>query len=116
MREVRLCRFDELISGAARGFDPDQTGGDTLFVLRRGDKVLAYVNRCPHQDARLEYRKDRFLSPDGRHIVCYAHGAYFDPDTGTCTRGACPGQALQSLSCSVKEGWIWACVGEGAPA
>src|SRR5581483_12201018 len=100
--------------GTARGFDPEQTGSDTLFVVRKGDMVLAYVNRCPHQGARLEYRKDRFLSADARHIVCYAHGAYFDPDTGACTRGACLGQSLQPLPCNVQEGWVWASIGEGA--
>jgi nitrite reductase/ring-hydroxylating ferredoxin subunit len=110
VRAVRLCRLDELGTEAARGFDPEETGSDTLFVVRRGDRVLAYVNRCPHQGARLEYRKDRFLSADARQVVCYAHGAYFDPDTGVCTQGACLGQALQSLPCSVQDGWVWVCI------
>jgi nitrite reductase/ring-hydroxylating ferredoxin subunit len=106
---IRLCRFDELTAGTARGFDPERTGDDTMFVLRRGDTVRAYLNRCPHQGARLEYRKDRFLSANGRRIVCYAHGAHFDPDTGFCTRGASLGQSLQSAPCHVEHGWVWAC-------
>jgi nitrite reductase/ring-hydroxylating ferredoxin subunit len=107
VRPRRLCRFDELTPGAARGFDPDGTGEDSVFVLRRGDAVRAYLNRCPHQNARLEYRKDRFLSADGQHVVCYAHGAHFDPDTGACTLGACLGQSLQPVPCRVEHGWVW---------
>ena len=106
MPSVRLCRFDELQPAAARGFNSDQTGGLAVFVLRRGRAVLAYVNRCPHQGARLEYRKDKFLSADGQHLVCYAHGAHFDPDTGVCTRGACLGQSLQPVPCRVEDGWV----------
>jgi nitrite reductase/ring-hydroxylating ferredoxin subunit len=109
---VYLCRLDELTPGVARGFDPNRTGGDTLFILRRGNRVLAYLNRCPHQGARLEYRKDHFLSADGQHIVCHAHGAYFDPETGACTRGACLGKTLRSLPCSVHEGRIWVSLAE----
>lgn len=108
---VRLCRLEELAAGAARGFDPGCSGADTLFVLRRGGTVRAFRNRCPHQGARLEYRKDRFLSQDGRHVVCHAHGARFDPDTGICNHG---GWALESLPCAVEQGWIWAATGDTA--
>ena len=108
-RSVALCRFDELVVGSARGFDPDGVGSDTLFVLRgRGDAVRAYVNFCPHQGARLEYRKDRFLSHDGQYIVCHAHGAYFDADSGICVRGAALGQSRQAVPCGLERGWVWA--------
>jgi nitrite reductase/ring-hydroxylating ferredoxin subunit len=113
MGGVYLCRMDELTPGVARGFDPHGTGEDTLFILRRENRVLAYLNRCPHQGARLEYRKDHFLSADAQHIVCHAHGAYFDPETGACTRGACLGQTLRSLPCRVHEGRIWVSLAEG---
>jgi nitrite reductase/ring-hydroxylating ferredoxin subunit len=90
----------------ARGFDPDDFGEDTVFVLRRGARVHAYRNECPHQGARLEYRKDRFLSADGEHIVCHAHGARFDPGTGVCTDGPCLGQALEAVPCEIDDGWV----------
>ncbi len=106
-RAFPLCRFDELPLRAARGFDPRATGADTIFVLRRDDAVRAFVNRCPHQDVALEYRKDRFLTADGKHIMCHAHGALFDPDTGRCTYGACLGQTLDAVSCWLQDGWVW---------
>jgi nitrite reductase/ring-hydroxylating ferredoxin subunit len=106
-RPIRLCRFDELSANTARGFDPDGTGADTIFVLCRGDAVRAFVNRCPHQGAALEYRKDHFLTRDGRHVMCHAHGALFDPDTGQCVWGACQGQSLAVVPCWVDRGWVW---------
>lgn len=104
---IRLCRLDELKPGGSRGFDAENTGVDTVFAVRRGDEVRVYRNLCPHAGARLEYRKDRFLSPDGKHIVCYAHGAVFDPDTGVCTDGPCLGQSLEAVPCLIESGWIW---------
>lgn len=104
---IRLCRFDELAPGTARGFDAEGAGEDTIFILRRGNGVRAYRNVCPHMFARLEYRKDRFLSADGERVVCHAHGAEFDPDTGACTQGACLGQGLTALPCRIEQGWVW---------
>jgi nitrite reductase/ring-hydroxylating ferredoxin subunit len=107
LNAVRLCHLDELVVGAARGFDPQHTGKDTMFVLRRDEGVRAYFNRCPHQSAPLEYRKDRFLSADGTRVICHGHGAHFDPDTGVCLHGACLGQSLEQVPCRIEYGWIW---------
>ena len=103
---IRLCRLDELTVGAARGFEPEHTGAEAIIVLRRGEGVLAYVNRCPHQGTRLEYRKDRFMSADGRHLICHGHGAHFDPDTGVCLHGASLGESLHPVPCRIEHGWV----------
>ena len=34
MRAIPLCAADAIAEGAARGFDPDDDGQDTLFVVR----------------------------------------------------------------------------------
>lgn len=104
---VRLCPAEAICEGQARGFDPSNTGADTVFALRRGGIVRLYRNRCPHQDVPLEYRKDRFLSANGERIICFAHGAHFEPDTGLCVHGPCFGQSLEALAYSVVEGWLW---------
>lgn len=106
-RPIRLCRFNELPIGAARGFDPLGSGADTILILRRADAVRAFLNRCPHQGVALEYRKDRFLTHDGERIMCHAHGALFDPDTGRCIDGACLGQSLETVPCWVEQDWVW---------
>ncbi len=104
---LRLCRLGDVGPGSARGFDPTGCGEDSMFVLRQDDAVRAFDNICPHQGVRLEYRKNKFLSADGRSIECFAHGARFDPATGECTEGACEGQSLTPLACEVRDDWIW---------
>lgn len=106
MRCVALCRLDALVEGQARGFDPQGQGTDSLFVLRHGGQLRAYRNLCPHLQVPLEYRKDRFMSADGQWVICYAHGARFRPEDGTCVHGPCRGQALQALEHQQVDGWL----------
>lgn len=105
---VVLCRADELQEAQARGFDPWQQGRDTVLALRWQGAVRAYRNSCPHWQVPMQYRKDRFMSGDGRHIVCFAHGALFRPEDGLCEQGPCIGQALQVLEVSEDDdGRLW---------
>ena len=94
-----LCRVDEIVDGTARGFAFAGAPRDTMFVVRSGDTVRAWLNACPHVDgAPLAWRKNAYLSADGQAIVCYGHGALFDLETGVCTQGACLGQRLTPVS------------------
>jgi nitrite reductase/ring-hydroxylating ferredoxin subunit len=87
--------MEDLADGTARGFAPGRAGRDTMFLVRRGDRILGWLDACPHVDgAPLPWRKDAYLSADGQAIVCYGHGAVFDLDTGVCTKGPCVGQSL----------------------
>lgn len=101
-----LCRMAELVDGQSRGFDPAGRGKDSLFVVRQGEQLRAYLNSCPHLDVPLQYRKDRFLSADGSRIVCYAHGAQFLPDNGLCVHGPCLGERLSALPWRETDGWL----------
>lgn len=89
-----LCHLDALPDGAARGFDPQGCGRDTLFVVRRGAALHAWVDACPHHGTPMPWRKDAYLDAAGERIVCYAHGAQFEIETGRCTLGPCLGQHL----------------------
>ncbi|MDD1963015.1 Rieske 2Fe-2S domain-containing protein [Pseudomonas sp. 39004] len=109
-----LCRDEQLQEGLARGFDPWGQGRDTVLALRWRGQVRVYRNLCPHLDVAMQYRKDRFMSGDGRHIVCFAHGALFQPDNGSCVLGPCLGQSLQALMVMVDvSGNVW--LEEGGP-
>lgn len=91
---VRLCDAAAIAEGTSRGFDPQGTGRDTLFVVRR-DGLHAYRNACPHwANTSMAWRKDAFLNADGTRIVCAAHGAQFDIPSGVCTLGPCIGETL----------------------
>lgn len=95
--EVRLCRVDEVPDGGTRGFTPAHDEG-AVFVVRRGTTLRVYRDRCPHQGARMAWRTDAYLNHDATRIVCWAHGAQFDIDTGLCVIGPCIGQHLQAVS------------------
>ncbi|WP_235576612.1 Rieske (2Fe-2S) protein [Pseudomonas taeanensis] len=103
-----LCNLCELKHGSALGLDPWEQGRDTLLALLYDGRPKVYRNNCPHQNVPMQYRKDRFMSPDGSRIICFAHGASFRPDNGLCIDGPCLGQSLTSLSCLVdSEGRVW---------
>jgi nitrite reductase/ring-hydroxylating ferredoxin subunit len=93
-----LCTLGQLASGACAEFSLGE--GDWPlrgFVLRTGDAVRAYVNRCPHLRYRLNYLPDDFLSADRAHVVCAMHGALFEKDSGLCVAGPCLGRSLVAL-------------------
>jgi nitrite reductase/ring-hydroxylating ferredoxin subunit len=102
-----VCRLSELESKGARGFVIG--GGDWPlrgFVVRAGERVLGYVNRCPHAGYPLNLLPDRFLTADGALIVCSAHGALFEKGSGTCLAGPCPGRSLTQVPLEVRSGFV----------
>jgi nitrite reductase/ring-hydroxylating ferredoxin subunit len=99
---IRLVNVGDLPDPGARGFDPDRTGRDTFFVVRRGGEVRAYRDACPHfGDTPMAWRKDAYLNGDGSRIVCHAHGAQFDIASGECLLGPCLGQRLVPIAIEV---------------
>ena len=101
-----VCRLSELESGA-RGFTLG--GGDWPlrgFVVRSGDRVRGYLNRCPHAGHPLDLLPQRFLTADGSLILCSSHGALFEKATGYCVAGPCMGRALTPLALQVKCGLV----------
>ena len=80
---VRLCRLEELPEGESRGFDPLGDGHDTMLVVRRGNRLHAWRDACPHiNGAPMAWRKDAYLNAGRDRIMCSAHGALFDIVTG----------------------------------
>ncbi|MBB3059685.1 Rieske (2Fe-2S) protein [Microbulbifer rhizosphaerae] len=102
---VKLCTLEDLPERGARGFDPEQWGHDTVFVVRRGRFVYAYRDLCPHYgNTALPWRKDAYLDTKGEAIVCAAHGARFEIATGLCTSGPCLGKSLVQIPLRVSNG------------
>ena len=104
----QLCALDAIADPGTKGFEIDR--GDAqplrLFVVRKGDVLAAYRNRCPHTGAPLEWQPDQFLDLDNSFIQCAMHGALFRPDHGYCVRGPCAGQALQPLRLDLARGKV----------
>lgn len=95
----RLCHLDDLSANSAKGFDLEEKGRDTLFIVRKGSKVFAYQDQCPHYrgSTSLPWRKDAYLDSKAEFIVCSAHGAEFEIETGLCVHGPCLGEFLSSV-------------------
>lgn len=74
-----------------------------LVAIRSGGAVHVFANSCPHQGRRLDYAPDRFLTQNGM-LVCPAHGAAFDMNSGHCLQGPCRGASLRSYGCSWQAG------------
>ena len=97
-----LCSLAELEATGSRGFTAGE--GDWPlrgFVVRASNGVAAYVNTCPHAGHPLNFRPDKFLTPDRNLILCASHGALFTRDEGLCIAGPCPGQSLRRVPVEV---------------
>ncbi|MEZ5852526.1 MAG: Rieske (2Fe-2S) protein [Hyphomicrobiaceae bacterium] len=113
----RLCAIADLMATGAKGVtlgpqdDPRQ-----VVVVRDGDSVRAYANRCPHLLLPLEIVPDRFLDETGRHLVCRTHGARFRVTDGHCTVGPCFGDALEAVAVAVINGSVYLAEDDFLPA
>jgi nitrite reductase/ring-hydroxylating ferredoxin subunit len=101
-----LCRIADIPEYGAKGF-PGPDGAFTgLVVVRQGDAVYVYENACPHIGTPLDWTPDRFLSEDGRDLICATHGARFTITTGYCVSGPCRGESLTAVDFSIRDGAI----------
>ena len=101
-----LCRLEDIPDGESRGFDPTDGGFTGLFAIRRGTAVFTYVNSCPHLGVPLDWTAHRFLTRDGRRIICGVHGAEFRIEDGECTTGPCLGDRLEAVMIEIKDGVV----------
>lgn len=101
-----LCPLGDIPDGGSKGFPPPPGGFTGLFAVRRGDAVHVYVNSCPHIGVPLDWAPDRFLSADGRRIVCSMHGAEFAIEDGRCLRGPCLGDRLEAVMIDCEDGLL----------
>ena len=101
-----LCALDEITDPGTRGFvlNGDSPQPLSLFVVRKDEVLAAYLNRCPHTGAPLEWLPDQFLDLENSFIQCAMHGALFRPEDGYCVRGPCVGASLDGLELEVVDG------------
>ncbi len=92
-----LCRIADIPDGGGKWFVLDRAENDAIFVLRRGDRLFAYRNRCPHRGTPLDWLPDRFIDAAGEYILCATHGALFRFEDGVCIAGPCSGARLEPV-------------------
>ena len=103
----RLCSLADLDVTGAKGLTLGEWPNAREFiVVRDGDQVRAYKNRCPHNSGTLETVPDRFLDPDRENLVCSTHGARFRIGDGLCISGPCRGEALTTVDIEIVSGEV----------
>lgn len=100
----QLCNFEQLTNHHSKGFE---VAGQSLFVVRKNERVYAYLNSCPHLGIELNWQEDGFLTYEKELIQCSTHGALFTIDKGHCVAGPCSGQHLTAIDTRVEQGVVW---------
>lgn len=100
-----LLALGAIADGQARGIAVEQDGRkQELILVRRGERVFAYVNSCPHIGTPLDTFPDRFLDRTGARLLCSTHGAQFRVEDGYCVGGPCAGRRLARVAVDVVAG------------
>jgi nitrite reductase/ring-hydroxylating ferredoxin subunit len=104
---VVLGPLDLIADGKARNFVLELRAGRFHgFVVRRGQTVHGYLDRCAHMALPLAHTLDGYLTEDGTLIECHWHGALFRIEDGLCVGGPCPGARLTPWPVEVRDGVI----------
>lgn len=102
-----VCPLDTLSDGDCRllrvGTPPNAC---ELIVLRSGDTVLAYLNRCPHFGVPLAARQAQLIHTPHQSISCNVHYSRFRWADGFCEQGDCRGDYLLSVPLEVADGVV----------
>lgn len=77
------------------------------FAVRYDQVALAYLNRCAHVPAEMDWQPGKFWDMDKRFIICSVHGALYDPPNGQCVSGPCPGARLEAIRLSEEAGQVY---------
>ena len=99
-----LMPLDGLHDGVVQVLDTSFAGKPlSLLLVKTASQFCVYLNQCPHQGRRLDYAPGQFLTKSGT-IICAAHGASFNLDSGLCVQGPCRGESLLALPTELVDG------------
>ena len=79
----------------------------TAFVLRFDGQLRAYLNRCAHVPAQMDWLPGEFFDTDKRWILCSIHGATYEPASGRCVGGPCGRGRLTPVPVQEREGQVY---------
>ncbi len=105
----RLCASAELEDkGTAVVFDVlHHREPVRAFALRFDGRVVAYLNRCVHVQAEMDWQPGQFLDDRREVIVCSLHGATYEPLTGRCAGGPCGHGRLTAIEVEEQAGSVY---------
>jgi len=104
-----LCAAAELLErGRARVWDVRLWGQpQRAFAMRFDGRVVAYLNRCAHVPAEMDWQPGEFLDADKRWILCSIHGAAYEPGDGRCVGGPCGRDRLMAIDVIERDGHVY---------
>ena len=107
--ERLICASGDVVeSGKGARFEVEYFGeAAPAFVVRKGGKVHAYLNRCSHVAMELDWQEGVFFDLGGHDLLCSTHGARYDPRSGQCLGGPCNRTALVKLRTEEREGSVY---------
>lgn len=96
---ISICASDAVVEGGKGVRFPVTAGGEdsTGFVIRYGNTVYAYLNRCAHVPIELDWNEGEFFESSGLYLMCSTHGAIYTPENGRCAGGPCRGGRLRPI-------------------
>ncbi|NML31912.1 Rieske (2Fe-2S) protein [Paraburkholderia antibiotica] len=103
MDATPLCLVDDVPDGGARVVDAAPVGVPVVLV-RRGEQVWAYANRCPHFSVPLDFEPGEVLCYRSQVLMCAHHSALFRFEDGHCIDGPCEGAKLDAVPVRIEEG------------
>jgi len=107
--ELHLCASADLVEkGRAHVFDVlHYREPARAFALRYEGRVVAYLNRCVHVPAEMDWQPGEFLDSSKEFILCATHGAAYEPHTGRCAGGPCGRGRLTAIDVVEREGEVY---------
>ncbi len=101
----RLCAASELSYENVTRVKSETA--DILLLVDSEDQIRAYYNICAHIPVPLDAGGNKFLSLDGRHLLCHTHGALFRRADGFCVAGPCEGESLTPAPITIEDQQIY---------
>lgn len=72
-----------------------------LLLLRSGQEIKAYVNRCAHFGVPLAAKQEQLIFRPHATISCNVHYARYRWNDGFCEYGDCEGESLMAIPVTV---------------
>lgn len=76
------------------------------ILLRSGEQVFAYVNRCAHFGVPLAEKVVHLYPEPHRNFRCSVHQARYRWQDGVCEFGDCVGESLLAIPVVITDGWV----------
>ena len=85
--QIQLCHPPAAVAAS-------DTTRFSLLLLRSGNDITAFANRCAHFGVPLALRQEQLLYQPHQHLRCNVHYARYRWHDGVCDQGDCVGEAL----------------------